>query len=395
MGRLLLAWASRNRLRTALTVLALQLAVAFVCTLLAAPGQLASFLDDLTTEARLAVTHRSGLAYGLPPSVARRARELSGVEEAMASTYFGGSVEEDGRVSFPSMAVDATRVGRLYPDYDIPPEQLGAFLRRRDAALVGEQTLRRYGWRIGDRIGLASALWGVELDAEVVGSLPSQPGVWLQEAYLEEALRARGHGGLPWNTLLWLRPVPDADREAGRGDPVAQLGVTRAVEALGRELGVPLAVQSERAFFGRLLGDVHGFAALLRAVGLLVGICTAVVAASSVSLQVRDRTRDLVTLRALGWSRARLAALVVGESALLGLAGGVGGVAMAAAWGRLGPYFSRIEGLGAMLAAVRVDAAMIAAVLVSTVLIGAFAGLLPALGVARRGIPQMLREAPG
>jgi putative ABC transport system permease protein len=391
MSRLLRAALLRNRLRTWSTIVAVQLAVALVCVLLAIPRELAAFLDELTSERRFSVTHRAGLAYGLPTNVARRLRALPGAAPALASTYVGGSVEADARVTFPSLAVDAEWVGRVYPDYRIPAEQLGAFLRYRDAALVGDQTMRRYGWAIGDRMTLRSAFWGVDLELEIAGVLPAQPSVWLQRAYLDEALRARGGEGLPWNSMVWVR-LPDPVGDAAADDPRRRAeALSSAVEALGRDLGVPLMLQAERSFFVRLLADARGFGGLLELVVALVASCVVAVAASSIAIGLRDRSREIATLRALGWSRLRLFALVLEESGLIGLAGGLLGVASAFALVAAARATGRPE-LG-MLASVRIDAPTALAVVSCAVALGALAGVLPAVGAVRRPSTALLREA--
>jgi putative ABC transport system permease protein len=393
MSRLLRAALLRNRLRTFSTVAAVQLAVALVCVLLAVPRELDAFLDDLTSERRFSVTHRAGLAYGLPTTVARRLRELPGAPPALASTYVGGSIEEDARVTFPSLAVDAEWVGRVYPDYRIPAEQLGAFLRYRDSALVGEQTMRRYGWTVGDRMTLRSAFWGVDLELEIVGALPAQPSLWLQQAHLDEALRTRGGDGLPWNSMVWLR-LPEASSGEAGGEAARRGDALRAaVASLGRELGVPLALQGERSFFARLLADARGFAGLLEIVVVLVASCVAVVASSSVAIGVRDRSRELAILRALGWSRARLFALILGESGLIGLGGGAGGVVAAFALVAAARAGDRSELPLGMLASVRIDASTALVVVPGAVFLGALAGVLPAVGALRRPSATLLREA--
>jgi len=402
MVRLALASLLGNRLRTISTIFAVQLAVTLVCVLWAMPAELGAFLDELTSESRFSVTHRAGLTSGLPSEAARRTRALPGVRDAIAFTYFGGSSEPDGRITFPSMAVEAAHVAGVYPDYRIPPEQLGPFMRYRDAALVGEQTLRRQGWRIGDRIALASALWGVELELEIVGALPGQPGVWLQEAYLEESLRSRGASGLPWNSIVWLRLVgpdggydaPGPSPRANRAEPsTAGLEALEATfAALGRELGVPLLVQSERSFYLRLLAGLRGLAAMLELVGFLVAVCVTVVAASSISLAVRDRARELATLRALGWSRARVCAVVLGESSFIGAAGGLGGLLGAIALVELARTLGRSDVAMGMLAAVRIDARTAVAVVASTAAIGSLVGILPAFGAVRQSSLRILRE---
>ncbi|MFF5334052.1 FtsX-like permease family protein [Streptomyces sp. NPDC013181] len=58
--------------------------------------------------------------------------------------------------------------------------------------------------------------------------------------------------------------------------------------------------------------------------GLVLGVC-ALFLVNSASAAVRDRRRELAVLACLGWSRSRITALVIGETALLGIvAGGLG-----------------------------------------------------------------------
>jgi putative ABC transport system permease protein len=393
MTRLLRAALLRNRLRTTSTVAAMALAVALVCVLQAIPRELAAFMDDLLSERRFSVTHRAGLAYGLPTTVVRRLRALPGSPAALASTYVGGSVESDGRVTFPSLAVDAEWVGRVYPDYELRAEQLGAFLRHRDGALVGEQTMRRYGWTIGDRATLRSAFWGVDLELEIVGTLPAQPTLWLQQSHLEEALRARGGDGLPWNTIVWLRLADAPLAETSGGDGPSDDGLRAGVESIGREMGVPLTLQGERSFFSRLLADARGFARLLEVVIVLVAACVGVVASSSIAIGVRDRSRELATLRALGWSRSRLFALVLEESGLIGLAGGLVGVAGAFGLVAAARAIDAPDVPLGMVASVRIDAGTALVAIFVTVVLGTLAGVLPALGAVRRPSASLLREA--
>jgi putative ABC transport system permease protein len=299
------------------------------------------------------------------------------------------------------MAVEATHVANVYPDYGLPPEELGQFIRYRDGALVGRQTLRRHGWRIGHRIRLASALWGADLELEIVGALPGQPGLWLQEAHLEEALRERGGDGLPWNSIVWLR-LDDLERRATVGEEPAATGsgarpvqgVEDAIEALGREVGVPLVLQSERSFYSRLLADLRGLATMLELVGALVAGCVTVVAASSISLGVRDRWRELATLRALGWSRSRIVAIVLGESSTIGVLGGIGGLLAARALVELARAIGGSDVAIGMLAAAQLDASTAAGVLACTAVVGSLVGILPAYGAVRRPSQALLREVP-
>ena len=114
-------------------------------------------------------------------------------------------------------------------------------------------------------------------------------------------------------------------------------------------------------------------AALFTLVLVAAGILTGQTAFTS----VRRRRRELAILRALGWPRWRLAALVELETVLLGLAVGVAGVlvALIAGW-RM--YIDATTGRAVIL------------VLPLSVVIAALAGVVPAVSVARRGTVQVI-----
>jgi putative ABC transport system permease protein len=151
----------RNKLRTALTGGAIMLAVALVCLLLTMPAGLDALIETIASNTRISVHNKAGIVYSMPYSFTRKVRQVDGVAAAVAITWFGGAYEEDGRVTFPNFAVEAEHVGDVYPDYDLDPQQLADFQRYRDGAMVGRQTMKKYGWSVGDRITLRSTAWPV------------------------------------------------------------------------------------------------------------------------------------------------------------------------------------------------------------------------------------------
>jgi putative ABC transport system permease protein len=106
---------------------------------------------------------------------------------------------------------------------------------------------------------------------------------------------------------------------------------------------------------------------------------------------VSARTREIATLRALGFSRASILFSFLVESAILALSGGVLGCllalpanAMTAAVG--GPGFSEVA------FAFRVTPAHLGLGLAFAVLMGIAGGLLPAIRAARIPIAAALKE---
>ena len=217
----------RNKLRTALTGGAIMLAVALVCMLLTMPAGIDAMLASMTSNTRISVHNKAGLVYSMPYAFTRKVRQVDGVAAAMSMTWFGGAFEEAGRVTFPNFAVEPEHVGAVYPDYNIDPQQLADFQRYRDGAIVGRQTMKKYGWKIGDRITLRTTVWPVNLDLRIVGEIPNdrtrnslvQPRVPRPGA---EGARAAGPRHRRHDLGARRRPEPGQRDHAHHRRPVAQ-----------------------------------------------------------------------------------------------------------------------------------------------------------------------------
>jgi putative ABC transport system permease protein len=375
----------RNRLRSALTASSIALATLLVCLLLTMPAGLEALIARSAGSTRISVVNRAGLVYFLPFSLMHRIRSLPGVADAMGMVWFGGTFEEEEQVSFPSFAVEAERVGGVYPDYRIPPDVLAAFERYRDAALVGPSTLERYGWKPGDRVTLRSPVWNIALDLRIIGEIPVQgsPVVWVQREYLDQALQAEWGRKLGQVGVAWIRAE----------SPDAVQPVMDAVDALTRTSDSPTTQQTEKDFFASFLGSLRGFLAVLLAVTALVTLCIVFIAANTASLSIRERAREIALLKALGFGRRRIFALLLGESLLLCTLSGALGVALAAG---ITNALHRVAGsspaLGPLLG-FAVTPRVIGLGLLLALGVGIVSGVVPAWGAARRRVAAALHEA--
>jgi putative ABC transport system permease protein len=348
------------------------------------PAGIDAFLNRAASNTRISVVNRAGLVYSMPISLAHRIRGLPGVADAMAAVWFGGSFEEEGRITFPSFAVEADHLRSVYPDYGIPPAVLADFERYRDGALVGPATLQRYGWKPGDRVTLRSNVWNVDLDLRVVGEIPqaNSPVVWVQREYLDQAIQAQGRAALGIAGIVWARAETPAD--------VAPL--MQSIDDLTRRSDTPTTSQTEKSFFASFLGSLKGFLTVVMAVTVLVSLCIVFIAGNTASLSIRERAGEIALLKALGFARRRLFALLLAETVLLSSAAGGAGVALALALTHvLHVTAGRVPQLGALGGFV-VTGGVVARGLVLALAVGVVAGLAPAWGAARRSVAATLRE---
>jgi putative ABC transport system permease protein len=374
----------RNKLRTALTGGAIMLAVALVCILLTMPAGLDSILEHATNNTRISVHNKAGLVYPMPYAFTRKVRQVDGVAAAVAMMWFGGAFEEQGRVTFPNFAVEADQIGAVYPDYGITAQQLADFQRYRDGAIVGRQTMKKYGWKIGDRITLRSTVWPVNVDLRIVGEMTDErsPLLWLNREYLDQALKAQGRPGLGIAGIIWVRAA----------DPKRVNAIMRTIDDMARNSEAETASETEKSFFASFFGSLQGFVTIVLIVTALVALCIVFIAANTASMAVRERSGELAVLKAIGFTRRVIFGTLFAEAVILSTIAGLLGVGLTLGLsGLLRSAAAGSEALGP-LGNFIVTAPVIVQGVFLSLFVGMLSGVVPSWGAARKPVVQMLHE---
>jgi putative ABC transport system permease protein len=155
-----------------------------------------------------------------------------------------------------------------------------------------------------------------------------------------------------------------------------------------------LTVRTERAF---LESQSQVLVTIVRTLGaliaLLMGIGAVFAALNTMYSAVASRTREIATLRALGFGAAPVVASVLFEALLLGLLGGIVGGALAFV-GFNGAQASTLnfQSFSQVAFAFTVTPALLLTGLAYAMVLGLVGGLLPALRAARMPVTVGLRE---
>lgn len=374
----------RNKLRSVLTAGAVTLAVVLVCMLLTMPAGLDTLVERIASNTRISVHNKAGVVYPMPYSFTRKVRQVDGVAAAVSWTWFGGAYEEEGQVTFPSFAVEPEHIGAVYPDYDIPREQLADFERYRDGVIVGRQTMLKHRWKIGDRVTLQSTVWPVKLDFRIVGEIPNEraPHFWMSREYLDQALKAQGRDGLGIAGTIWVRV----------SDPNRVNAIMRQVDAMSRNSDAETASETEASYFANFFGQLKGFVTIILIVTGLVSLCIVFIAANTASMAVRERATELAVLKAIGFSRRVLFGTLLAEAMVLGTTAGLLGVALAVGFTKLlqgaAGWNPSLGPLGSFI----VTPAVIVEGVFLSLFVGMLAGVVPSFGAARKPVVQTLHE---
>ena len=161
------------------------------------------------------------------------------------------------------------------------------------------------------------------------------------------------------------------------------------MDSLFRNTSTPTKTESEKAFvlgFINMLGNVKVF---------IMSICVAVifaillVAANSMAMSIRERTREIGILKALGFRRPQILGLLMGESIFIGVFGSMIGVIITKL---IFMNLDMAQRSGGFIGKVRVPIEIILICAAVGLIIGVLASGLPALQASRKSVLDALRR---
>jgi len=373
----------RHPLRTLFTTASIALSIFLVCAVLTLPGALDAIIERQASNVRITVHHKAGLSYWLPFAYVHKLRNLPGVAAVNHYSWFGGVYDEPKNL-FPNFAIDPDTVGQVWPEYGFDPGALERFRKIRNGALVGEQTMRKFHFRVGQEITLRSSVYPVDLTFQIVGVIPrpDSPLLWFNRKYLEEAMER--FGGMRMVGWVWLRVARPEQAD----------DVMRAAVDLFRNSEAEVAAETEKSFFTSFFSSFQGIIRVVLMVGFLVVGAVVLIAANTSAMGVRERIPEIAVLKSLGFQRRPILLALMAESALQALAGGLLGAG--AAYVILGALAAAGK-TGAMpflgpLASFRMSPAVAAQGVVTALAVGLVAGAVPAWNGSRLNVVEALRR---
>jgi putative ABC transport system permease protein len=297
--------------------------------------------------------------------------------------WFAG-VYIDEKHFFPQFAVDPVRqYFDIYPEYVMAEEQKQAFFRDRQGCAAGRALAQRFGWKLGDAIVLKGTFypgeWRFLLRAIYTGgeAQTDEGRFYFHWEYLNESLKKSGDSRadqVSWFTIRVTRPEAAPE-------------VSAQVDALFQNSLAETITETERAFYLGFVSMTETILLAIQVVSWVVIGVILVVLANTMAMSARERHGEYAILKTMGFKARHLAALILGESLLLALAGGMAGVALTfpavrVFQSQLGQYF-RVFPL---------TRATLGLALAVALAVGVLAALLPAWRASRVSIAAALRK---
>ena len=385
MKYLHLVWAAlfRRKTRTLLTLVSIIAAFLLfglldaVRTSFAQAGQSANGAQRLQTGSRLS------FIQPLPQSLESRIARVPGVAKVTYANWFGGAYQDPRNQVF-SFAV-APNYLDVYPEIEVSAAERKAFENTRTGALVGEKLAQRYHWKVGDRVPLQSTIYpdrngSKDWAFDIVGILHAKDkktsgffdGMFLLHWKYFDDTTPYNRGDVGWYVTR-VKDVNQADR------------VAKTIDGLSVNSDHETRTQTEQAATASWMKQVADIGLIVGSIMGAVFFTLILLSGNTMMRAVSERTAELAVLKTIGFSNRSVLAMVLAESVLLLVLGGLLGLALASA---IIPVVS--AGSGGMLNLPSIDWHSWALGVVLMLVIGLVVGALPAMSAMRLNIVDAL-----
>ena len=385
MKYLHLVWASlfRRKTRTILTLVSIIAAFLLFGLLDAVRSSFSQAGQSANGAQRLQTGARLSFIQPLPQSLGAQIAGVPGVAKVTYANWFGGAYQDPHNQVF-SFAVPPNYLD-LFPEVEVSEAEKKKFVETRTGVLVGEQLATRFKWKVGDRIPMQSTIF------------PDKEGSknWQFDVVGIVHAKDKKTGGFFDQTLLLNWKYFDETTPYNRGQVgwyvtrVADVNqadkVAKAIDALSVNSDHETRTQTEQAASASWMKQLADMGLIVGSIMGAVFFTLLLLSGNTMMQAVRERTSELAVLKTIGFSNGSVLAMVLAESVLLLVLGGVIGLGLASL---LIPVVS--AGSGGMLALPTVGADSWGLGLVLMALIGLLVGSLPAWSAMRLNIVDAL-----
>jgi putative ABC transport system permease protein len=313
-AKLILKNIMRNKRRTLLTISSLVVSLFLIISL----ATILTEFDRGTDEAsplRLVSRHAVSLGFVIPMAHLQKIKAVPGVKEVMPFSWFGG-IYKDERNFFANFAVDARKLRDVVTEIKMSDADWQSFINDRQGAIVGRKLVMLYGFTPGQRVTLKSPIYNesVEFIVRGVYTGSDEKTLYFHYDYLNELLPAWAKDQVSTFSIL-ANTAEDVPR------------VSQTIDSIFANTDAPTKTESEREFalsFQTMLGGVKQF---LYGIMAAITFSLLLVMGNTMAMSVRERTREVGTLKAIGFQRGTITALFLCEAlivACIGAAIGIG-----------------------------------------------------------------------
>jgi len=340
---------------------------------------------DMAGQGRLMVIDKVSIINPLPASYENQIKQVQGVTDITHANWFGGYYQEV-RNQFATFAADPESWLRLYPrEFELPEDQKKAWFADRTGAIVGLDTAKKYGFKVGQRVPIQGTIYRRP---------DGQPWEFTIDGIYDSKNKGADKTNLIFNYAFLRETIPERSGFRDRynwyvitiADPDRAPEVAAKIDSMFANSPSETKTNTEKAFvsdFAKQVGDIGTIMMWIVAMAMFTIL---LVCGNTMAQAIRERTNELAVLKTLGFGNGRVLSMVLMESVLIAATGGVLGLAVA--W----LIISRGDPTNGLLPAFYFPTSALAAGVGLVFTLGLAAGMLPAWQAGRLRIVDALRR---
>ncbi len=381
MIRLIIRNVFRSRLRSALTLLGVSIAMLAFGILQTLIG--AWYIGVETSSVnRLVTRNKISLIYSLPLSYRNKISQVHGVSGVGYGLWYGG-VYKDKKNFFPQFAINGLDYLDMYPEFLLTVDEKKAFEKDRNAAIAGKALVDRFGWKIGDVIPLQGTIYPGKIELTLVGVYKGaqkntdETAFFFRYDFLNEALK---------------KSSPDLANKAGWymvkvKDPDKAPEISQDIDSLFKNSLAETLTETEKAFQMGFVSMTEAIIGAVQIISIVVIGIILIVLANTMAMTARERSGEFAVLKTLGFGPIFIFGLICGESVALAFTGGLLGAVLTFPGGII--FQNQLK---AFLPVFEVTHSTLGLILLVSLAVGLLAALPPAIRVSRLPIADGLRH---
>ncbi len=313
----------RNKIRTALTSMAVTVLVIIYAVASNVIESVRKSVNSSAGQTKLFVTERWAIPSQVPIRYMDEISRIPGVDHWTTWNFYIGFFDKDFQANRMGVGI-ATRiesVREMHAGFEnISDPIIQKWREERTGALVGIGLMQMMRWRVGQEFTLFSSTHiGKNLKFKILGVLPA--GTWPLNFFFRSDYFQEGTGNKDVVDCCMLR-VRDA--ETGRR-------VAAKVQQDFENRPASLKVETESAGAARFAEKGQVILDLIKLVVGILLVDMVIILSNSISIATRERRTEMAVLKVLGFRPTHVMAMVVGEATLIGGVSGVFGGLVA--WG--------------------------------------------------------------
>jgi len=312
----------RHKLRAFLTIGGIAIAVMAFGLLRTVVTAWSSGVDASGAD-RLITRDAVSFIFTLPLAYENKIQSLHGVSEVTFSNWFG-VVYIDKNQFFARLAVDADTYFDVYPECQIPPDQLATFKKERNSCIIGDGLASRYNLKIGDIMPMEGDIFPGHWEFVVRGiyhpkdKVTDPSNMFFQWTYLNERMKQDSPGRA--DEIGWYVVKVQDPKDAG--------SISQQIDDLFANSRAETKTETERAFQQGFLASSGAILTAMNFISFIIIGIIMLVLGNTMIMSARERVREYAVFKTLGFHSWHLVGLIAGEAMAISFVGAAIGLAL-------------------------------------------------------------------